>query len=285
MVLSDFYNRMQEGVFSQNLEGTYIKRRPSRCNRTILAFAIVNFALALSSAYTYLSTKTTNIQYDSDTQNTVFLPKGTNYIYISVDGIYQNYLSYTKSISFGQLKGKTANLNLSTTEPFDYNGDKPYYPAGAIAATFFQDIITIDNLEIESENISRGADKNLIGFTSYLPDQVSMPVNWTSDTNSNTTPLNTFPGSGLPILNERFVNWITLSPFSSFKKLWGRVNVERPGEYNLMIMSKYSIATRKSVIVSEKSILGIPNYYASIGFLVVGILSILTAVYLDKYGY
>ncbi|ELA41479.1 uncharacterized protein VICG_01463 [Vittaforma corneae ATCC 50505] len=285
MVLSDFYSRMQEGVFSQNLEGTYVKRRPSRCSGVILAFAIVNLALALSSAYTYFNTKTTNIQYNSDIQSTVFLPKGTSYIYISVDGIYQNYLSYTKSINFRQLKGKTTGLNLSAASPFDYNGDKPYYPAGAIAATYFQDIVTIDNLEIESDNISRGADMDLIGFTSYLPDQISMPINWTSYTNLNTTPLNTFTGSGLPILNERFVNWITLSPFSSFKKLWGRVNVKQSGEYNLTIMSSYGIATKKSLFICEKSILGIPNHYASLSFLIAGILSILAAIYLSKYGY
>lgn len=285
MTLNDAYNRMQESIFSQNLDGVYIKRRPSKCNKKIMALAIINLALAFSSLYCYYNTKTTNIPYIDNTQSTVFLPKGTSYIYISLEGIYQNYLSYTKSINYSQLKGKTNDLNLSSTEPFSYYKGKPYYPAGAIAATYFQDNIFIDNLEIDTDDISRGVDQNLIGFTEYTPDQIQIPMNWTNKTNIGTTPLNTFEDSGLPILNERFVNWISLSPFSNFKKLWGKVSVEESGNYNLFIDSNYELATKKSIFISEKSILGIPNYYAILGIMAIVVVCVLNILYLNKYGY
>lgn len=285
MVLSEYYDRMQEGIFTENLSGTYIKRRPSRCSNAILALGIVNFALFLSSIYTYLSVMTTNIPYSANTRNSVFLPKGINYMYIDLTGVYQNYMNYAKSISHRQLQGQTTNLNLSTTEPFDYNGDKPYYPAGAIAATYFQDKIDIDGLDIETEDISRGVNRDHIGMTSYQPDEISIPENWTARTNEDTEPLNTFAGSGLPILNERFINWMQQAPFSSFKKLWGKINVERAGYYNVTIESTYDIARRKRVLFTERSILGIPNYYASACFFGVGVLSVLTYMYLGKYGY
>lgn len=285
MSLIDFYERTQNSVLSQNLNGTYVKRRPSKYNKIILSLGIINLALAISSFITFFNIKTTNITYASDTQSTIYIPKGINYLYIDIDGIYQNYLSYNKSINYSQLKGKTGNLNLSNTSPFDYNEGLVYYPAGAIAATYFQDSITIDGLEIETDNIARNTDTDLIGFTSYLPDEISIPENWTAETNQGTTPLNTFEGSGLPILNERFVNWITTASFSNFKKLWGIIDNPEAGEYTMTVISDYDLANKKSIFISEKSILGIPNYYAVMMFVSVGLISIGSAIYLGAYGY
>lgn len=285
MSLFDFYERTQNSVLSQNLNGTYIKRRPSKYNKIVLSLGIINLALAISSFITFFNIKTTNITYSSDTLNTIYIPKGTNYLYIDIDGIYQNYLSYNKSISYSQLKGKTENLNLSNTSPFDYNDGLVYYPAGSIAATYFQDDIKIDGLEIETDDIARKPDTDLIGITSYLPDQISIPENWTGSTNQGTTPLNTFEGSGLPILNERFLNWITTSSFSRFKKLWGKIDNPEAGEYTMTILSDYELANKKSVFITEKSILGIPNYYAVMVFGLVAVVGVCSSLYLSSYGY
>lgn len=285
MVFLSIYNRIHDGILNENLPGTYVKKRPSLCSKVILALGIMNLALAFSSLYTYYSTSLNTIPYVEDIQTTVFLPKGTNYIYIDIEGVYQNHLSYIKSINYGQLKGKTENLNLKSTSPFDYNDELPYYPAGAIAATYFQDQITIDGLDIQTDNITKNADKNMIGNTAYLPDTMSIPVTWNASTNQGTEPLNTFEGSGLPILNEQFVSWIMLSPFSNFKKLWGRIEVPEAGNYNVTVLSNYKIANKKAILITEKSALGVPNYYATVGFFVVAALSIVSSIYLKKAGY
>lgn len=285
MTLADSYNEVRDSILSQRVEGSYVKSRPSQSYRTLLAIGVFNVALGLCAAFTYSSVSTASVVYSDDFQTSVFLPKGTNYLYIDIGGLYQNHLSYTKSINYDQLKGETLGLNLSDTKPFDYNGDLPYYPAGAIASTFFQDRISLEGLEIETDDISWRSEADLIGFTSYIPGEISIPEYWTSATNENTTPLNTTSGSGLPILNERFVNWISLAFFPDFKKLWGRVEVPKSGNYKLMVESSYDLSKSKGVLFSQKSTMGIPNYLGSACMIAMGVLSMLGAYYLRVYGY
>lgn len=283
MIFSDYYNRIRDGVLRENLNGTYIKRRPSNCVKKILALSIVSLGTAFCALYSLIYVHTTDIPYVDDLKTRVYLPKGTSYLYINIDGLYQNYLSYSKSISYSQLKGKTENLKLKSTEPFDYNGKLPYYPAGAIAATYYQDEISIDGLEIETSGISRNT--GIIGYTSYFPDEISIPINWTASTNKRATPLNTFKQSGLPILDERFVNWVTLSAFSNFKKLWGKIEITESGNYDVVIKSRNSPGEKKSVFIAEKSILGVPDTSRVVGLFVIFFFTFAVSIYLSKYGY
>lgn len=285
MTLTDSYNEIRNSIFSQRIEGSYVKRRPSQSYKTLLALGIFNVALGLTAIFTCLNVPTTSVVYSEDFQAPIFLPKGTNYLYIEIGGLYQNHLSYTKSINYDQLRGETLGLNLSDTKPFDYNGDLPYYPAGAVASTFFQDRIALEGLEIETDDISWKSETDLVGPTSYIPGEISIPENWTSDTNENTTPLNTASGSGLPVLNERFVNWISLAPFPDFKKLWGRVEVPEDGNYNLTVESMYDLSESKGILFSQQSTMGIPNYPGSICIVAIGVFGMLTAYYLRAYGY
>lgn len=283
MTLADDYTEVRNSILAQRIEGTYVKRRPSQSFRTLLALGLFNMALGLTAIFTYLNAPTTLLTYSENLQTSVFLPKGTNYLYIEIGGLYQNYLSYTKSINYDQLKGETLGLNLADTKPFDYNGDIPYYPAGAIASTFFQDRISLDGLEIETDDISWMT--GVIGTTSYIPEEISIPENWTEATNEGTAPLNTASDSGLPILNERFVNWISLAFLPDFKKLWGRVEVPESGRYNLTVESIHDLSESKGILISRKSTMGIPNYLGSICIIAMGGLSILCAYYLRSYGY
>lgn len=285
MTLSDYYENTRQTIFEQRLQGTYTKSRPSQSYKIILALGIANLLFGAYTLFIYLNLNVITTMYSTDIQNTVFIPKGRSYIYIGLEGVYQNYLSYTKSISYKQLNGEAQFSGLSSTKPFDYLENKPFYPAGAIAATYFQDQIILDNLEIQTEGIARNSEINYIGMTEYNADQIAIPENWTVNTNKGTYPLNTAEGSSLPILNERFVNWINLSAFPNFKKLWGIVDVEESGNYNLSILSTYELASKKEVVISEKSMLGIPNYFAVASMFIIGILSIVGAIYLKNRGY
>ena len=285
MTLRESYHRIFEQISEQRLPGIYTKNRPYSCYKTVLALGICNIFLGVYILIVYLNLIVNSVPYSSDVQNTIFLPQGTSYIYIALDGVYQNYLSYTKSINYNQLEGKTRNLNLSNTKPFDFSDNLPYYPAGAIAATYFQDEINIDDLDIQTEDLVRSRELSIIGTTGYSADDIAIPENWTSKTNQDTVPLNTVEDSGLPILNERFINWINLSAFPYFKKLWGIVNVENAGEYNLSVISTYEFASSKEVYITEKSILGLPNYRAVVTMLTIGVLGICGAFYLKNRGY
>lgn len=285
MTLRDVYERTSKQITEQKLPGLFTHSRPSSRFRVLLVLGILNIIFGIYAFFTYMNVSVSSIVYSDDVQSTIFLPKGTSYIYISLDGVYQNYLSYTKSINYSQLSGKTENLSLSNTKPFDFLDDLPYYPAGAIPATYFQDQITIDGLEIQTENLVRNSELNLIGTTEYLPDQIAIPENWTTETNKGTVPLNTNEDSGLPILNERFINWVNLSTFPYFKKLWGIVDVEQEGNYNLSVISTYPFASKKEIYIAEKSLLGLPNYRAVVTIMAIGVIAILGSVYLNRMGY
>lgn len=281
------YNQVRNTVFSQNIEGEYVKRNKLRSSKILFILGILNLGVGLSVLFSAINNTIITIPYDKMSVNkNLYLKKGTYYLYIEINELYQNYLGYTKSISYPQLRGEVEKLNLKDLKPFDQFNGVPYYPAGTIAFTYFQDDIKIDNLEIETDDISLGSGKKLIDITSYLPGEFVLPKTWSLDTNKDTKALNFEDENDyLPILNERFVNWITLAFSNNFKKLWGRIKVEDSGEYNLSVDSKYDFGKFKNIIISEKSSIGIVNYYVVYTLLGVGIVSILGALYMKIYGY
>ena len=202
-------------------------------------------------------------------------------MYIQINGLHQNNLKYSKSIDYNQLKGKTSNLNLFDSSPYDYSGNKPFYPAGAIANTYFQDLIRIKGVAINSENIAWQKEIETIGITLYKQGEIVISESWTPSTNEGTIPLNTKTNSGLPILNERFVNWIYLSKYTNFRKLWGIIEAKEAGFHTLEIESIYDWS-KKGIYFTEKSWLGFKNYGLVFGMIGVGLLIIISSFILKK---
>lgn len=329
--LYERYEQTMQKILEQKLPGTYSKQRPSQSNRILLGLGISNLILGAVMFLTYFNLTCTTIPYNTiDIEGgalpssqlitkSLYIPAGISYLYIELEGVYQNYLSYTKSISYGQLEGKADGASLSNTKPFDYayytNGNyKVYYPAGAIPATLFQDELSLMSqetgqaLEIRTDGIARNSEINQIGITQYLPQEIAIPKNWTPKTGLGSYALNQpenslanelyskaqdssiatqqgLDSTILPIIDERFVNWINLSAFSSFKKLWGILDVEQAGNYDLSILSNYKFANKKSIKISEKSILGIPNYFAVFLMVLVGVSCIVSSIFLNTCGY
>ena len=230
-------NWIIKNIFEQKLGGRYRSEigmiKPVR----LLICGIILLMMATTMLFTSIGVFEKTIKYSEDVSQTIFLPQGKIYIYVDLY-YYQNVLKYSKSINFDQLKGETKNLNLIKLEPYDKKNGLPYYPAGKIAATYLQDKIEIEGLDIEQDEIAADGDKKLIGITDYSSKNIQIPKNWTKNTNKGTKALNfTDEKSNLPILNARFVNWVRISLFAPVKKLWGIVNVENAGDYNLNVKS------------------------------------------------
>ncbi|EQB62112.1 cell cycle control protein, partial [Vairimorpha apis BRL 01] len=83
--------------------------------------------------------------------------------------------------------------------------------------------------------------------------------------------------------DERYINWISTSPFSNFRKLWGVINVEKEGEYLLFIESTFPYG-KKSLYFSEMSWMGTKNYFLSMGMIVSGVVGIILSLVLYKIG-
>lgn len=260
------FNQIREIICGQRLEGEYVKRNRSKTSKILLILSVINLGIGVSVLLNSINTHTTPIMYNDNVDELVYFKKGAYHIYLDIKGLYQNYQGYTKSISYPQLAGNISK-NLKDTSPYDWKNGMPYYPAGAIAYTYFKDIISISNLNISVDDISLGSGRNLIGPNPYSPGSFLVPETWNEYADSNTTSLN---DSQYPILNERFVNWINLSFTSNFKKLWGRLNVEEEGVYNLNIESEYKFGNSKAILFVEKSSIGMFSYYCAYCLLFIG---------------
>ncbi|KAI4291573.1 hypothetical protein PAPHI01_0847 [Pancytospora philotis] len=279
MVLRRLYERFKNQVLRQEIEGNYLKQRPIDSTPLLISFGFLSILLGFATLGLFLNVKSTAVPYSGDYSGKVFLPKGRQYIYIEIEQLFQNSLAYSKSINYDQLSGQTEDLNLADCTPYDYENGLPYYPAGVIANTFFQDEIKLEGLSIAESGIAWDSEKKMIGETSYRPGEFVLPQQWTESTNAGSVPLNTTDGSGLPILNERFVNWVYLSMFPNFRKLWGVVDVPEAGEYGLDVKSNFDFSG-KSIYITEKSRFGMKNYLLVGGLLLFGLLTMLSSVLL-----
>ncbi|KAI5169476.1 hypothetical protein PAEPH01_0748 [Pancytospora epiphaga] len=281
MIWRNLYERFKDQVLRQEIDGSYKTR--SAFNNWMVLGVLGIFCMVLGgiSLGIYIRLQTQTINYNSNTKRRIFLTEGTYYMYIEIEQLFQNNLSYSKSINYDQIGGKTKDLNLSDCKPYDYKDGKAYYPAGLIANTYFQDIIRIEGIEIRETGISWKRENDIVKKTAYKADEIEIPESWTPETNRGSAPLNTSEGSGLPILNERFVNWMNLSMFPHFRKLWGVMEIPKAGYYELEIESIFDLSGKK-LYLTNKSWLGMRNYLLSAGLILIGIVSILLSALLRR---
>ena len=203
------------------------------------------------------------------------------YFYYQVKGFYQNHRKYIQSISYAQLRegvfkeakdlatcapiitNKDIYKNTSVTEkPLDPN--KPAYPCGLIARSYFNDTFRMYNVETNNEilisdsGISWDDDKNF-KFKNYDLDQQWVDVE-----------------------SERFINWVKISPFTDFRKSWGIINQDLPkGTYRVHIKNNWNsnaFAGQRWIILSQASTFGGKNEFLAYAYLAVGALSIILAI-------
>lgn len=278
MIWTNIYEWFKNQVLRQEIEGVYKENRVYDARKVLIAAGLLNIALGLLALGSFTGIDSQRLSYSTNQRGSVFLNKGNYLLYIDIQQMFQNNLTYSKSISYDQLEGQTDGFNLKDTSPYDYVDGKPYYPAGIIANTYFQDVIKLRGLTINTEGIAWSREMALIGSTGYRPSQIAIPKNWTPSTNAGTVALNTTKNSGLPILNERFVNWIYLSTFPRFRKLWGTISVPESKSYGLEVESIFDFS-KKSLYFTQSCWLGMVNYYLAPALLASGMLSILAALF------
>jgi hypothetical protein len=205
------------------------------------------------------------------------------YLQYRVQEFYQNHLKYTRSIQLGQLRdgriykadelqdcspyltnremSKTRSVLNTTLDP-----DAPAFPCGLASYTFFNDTFELVNLNsaqsirISSQNISWSSDRE------YKFKNTDLGKQW------------------LDIEDERFINWIKVSPFENFIKTWGVINEDLPiGRYQFRVSNTWNSAIfggRKSIILREANFFGGSNNFLGGIFVTVGFLGISAVIFL-----
>ena len=203
------------------------------------------------------------------------------FIYYQLDGFYQNARRYIRSKEMDQLTGDDIKKH-DNCEPAEKNKDMGFptnktaldgsylddnsfaIPCGLMAKTFFNDSYTFkigdENLEVDETNIAFEKDKKIYDKN---PDKSRQ---WTD------------------ITDEHFLVWMRPSGLPNPRKLWGRINRDlKKGEIiDVTINNKYYVSHyggKKKLVLRNATRFGGKNKFLGISYLVVGILSILCAVF------
>lgn len=165
------------------------------------------------------------------------------YLYYSLVNYFQNHRRYVKSRDDDQLRGHVGALGFDNDcEPLDARNGKTIGPCGFIANSLFNDTFALYyqpanvsdvKVNLSFTDIAWATDKhhkfknpsnltyafdNLVGY--YAP-----PPNWGNLTANH---LDDGDASNNGYRNERFLVWMRVSAFSTFRKLWARI-VHSPG--------------------------------------------------------
>lgn len=259
MSMVDLWEDEKGCILRREKKGSYKSDVWITRSLSMLALGLVNVVFGALLTFQYLDLHQTVIKYAGEgtfSHDFFVATPGEYKVYIQLSNFYQNYLNYTKSISIDQLKGKPTT-NVKVCSPLGTQGDKIIYPCGLIANSFFQDGLYIDNKPVDARNITWGSEKNLVKRTEYKIGDIVAPPAW-------------MPYKAVPDLsqNYRFINWITLSPFPTFRKLYGKAYLQR-GNHKLKVRSWYPYGN-KAVVVSEVGWAGARNLFLSILMLATG---------------
>jgi len=206
-----------------------------------------------------------------------------SYLYYTVTNMHQNYLSYAKSRSIPQLRGKTPKKiddvidcfpalyvsslrkkifreNLKTRA---FNASEIVYPAGLTAESFFNDTFTLPGIKLSEKGIAWKIDRE----TMFQP---------------GTNKEHYTPRINNLLSNEHFIVWMRLSAFSNVEKLYGIINQPiEPRNYTMIIENRYNsyaFKGEKSFFISNTQWFGAKNHFLAILFLVTGLLALVIAL-------
>lgn len=266
MRLLEYLSTVKRHLLSQKLPGTYRSESGRGLLAVLLVLGTANLVFGIIATLVYSGLHETTIPYADDLSTDIYLPSGRTYVFLEMKEFYQTNLRYSKSISYDQLRGETPR-SLRSTRPLSYEDGKVIYPAGLLPNSFPHDEYEIDGVELETRGISWESERSTIKPAAYTRDEVVPPPLWPEYAE--------IPDLSL---NERFVNWIYIAPFPSFRKLWGVADVDAEGTYTLNVVSRFPYG-RKYVSLLQSSTIGPKNYFLSVGMVCVGLAMLLVSLY------
>ena len=203
---------------------------------------------------------------------------GPVFLQYSITNFYQNHRLYMNSVSLTQLRDQVwySSDSLSSCSPVITNQDNFYvnnvygqvlnpadsaFPCGLIARSYFNDTFRIFN-QVTNSEVAIG----------------SKGISWPDDLQYNFKNAD-LSKQWMDVTDERFINWMKISPFTDFKKTWGRIDQAlSAGLYRIEIGNRWDSSIfggEKWVLLTTTNALGSKNYFLAYCYLVIGFLCLL----------
>lgn len=212
------------------------------------------------------------------------IPKQINqpiYFFYRLTNFYQNHRRYMQSIDFPQLSGGSIldSSKIADCAPVILNSDlftnvsatgakldpaSAAFPCGLVARSYFNDTFVLTNTDtnttipISNVGIAWPDDIN------YRFKNANLSLQW------------------IDIQQERFMNWMKVSPFMDFRKTWGVINSNlQAGNYTVFINPLWDssiFSGQKWIVLSQTNAFGGRNYFLAYSYLSIGGVSILLAI-------
>lgn len=216
------------------------------------------------------------------------------FLYYSLTKFYQNHRKYVESYDLYQLGGKAvpAKSLLKTCAPLRTRDDKPIYPCGLIANSFFNDTFSSpvllnaksgsnnETYIMASDDITWRSDvKRRFMRTEYRPEDVVPPPDWAK----------MFPQgynlTNMPDLGQwqHLQNWMRTAALPTFFKLYSKNTTAQlsSGTYEVQIGLNYPVSVfggTKSLVITTNSILGGRNMSLGIIYFAVAVLCLVCGI-------
>ena len=223
----------------------------------------INYSLCLNGIYN-IDNKRKICKIPFDIDKTI---KHPIFIYYKLEKFYLNHRSLVESKSWKELRGEETSTiskcknSYLMKEMFEENS--PYYtnewghnfteddissPCGLFGRNYFNDTYNITFFNDTFINISESNISNDYQRTKFFKRRKDYQVKQWID-----------------VENEHFINWMNIPTFSTFKKIWGRIDFDlEPGKYYLIVTNNYDIKkyeSQKYFCISNTNKFGINNSF------------------------
>ena len=239
-------------------------------------FAVVSLAIGL--VYYLEAEKMHEVVFEytdleSNVPHSIRFPNdmdGDIFVYYELTNFYQNNYLYSDSKSWEQWFGdEFQSADVDKCDPVRTGeGGKTYAPCGAVSLSIFNDTFRLSGgfPNIIEDGIAPKCYKDLIK---------PLPASWTTENSIFTLDETLFPGNQG---NDHFISWALVAPFSTFRKVWGKVDAQHidAGDYQIEINNIFptsSFGGKKRLIFSEVNWMGARNRFIGIFFIVICALS------------
>lgn len=195
-------------------------------------------------------------------------------MYYKLTNYYQNHRRYVQSFDSDQLMGKyrkVSDINSGNCKPITSKDDKPYYPCGLIANSYFNDTFSTSLTLLNAQN---GENNSTYTFTekniawhgiakSYAEKPWGNPGDYLPPPNWAKKYPNGYSETVYPDLekDEHFHIWMRVAALPTFRKLWMRNddNVMTAGTYEIKAYMNYPVkqfSGTKSIVISTVAWVG-----------------------------